>query len=261
MNEDFLNRMRKPPRREFANELYERINHPTSQPGYRIEPWVLRRAALTIGFVGLLLLATVILSPAARAFAEEQIRQIGALIFRPAEVSSAPSPIPAATAQPTIPAPGDTNPPEKATLLEDASRLSGFTVLAPEYLPAGYTVDSVWSIDRRESGVYVVSTFRNDANNQFLLLNQIDYAPGARFVQTYADNEQVSDAQVRGHAGVWITGRLMTDPTDHTPRAEAERQLYSTNWLVWEEDGITYTLFGNDLSQQEMIQIAESLSG
>lgn len=257
MNDEFLNRMRKPPRREFADELYDRISEPVVQPGYRTEPFVARRVALAIGFASLLLLLTLMVSPAARAFAGEQIRQIGALIFRP--IDSASSPLPATSAQPTIPAPGDTNPPENATLLEDASRLSGFQVLAPDYLPAGFAVDSVWSIDRRESGVYVVSTFRNDTDRQFLVLNQIDYAPGASFVQTYGDNEQVSDVIVRGQAGVWITGRLMTDPTDHTPRPEAERELYATNWLVWAEGDITYALFGNDQSQQEMIKIAESL--
>lgn len=255
MNDDFLKSMRKPPRREFADELYERISKPMHQPRYRIEPLVLRRAALTLGIASLLLLLTVMISPAARAFAEEQIRQIGALIFsyRPSGTEVAP------TALPTVPAPGDTNPPENATLLEDASRLSGFTVLEPDYLPEGYQVASVWSIDRRESGVYVVSTFRNATQNQFLLLNQIDYAPGASFEQTYADNEQLADVSVRGQQGVWITGRLMTDPTDHAPVPQAERQLYPTNWLVWQEGDITYALFGNGLLQEEMIKIAESL--
>jgi hypothetical protein len=253
MNDDFLKEMRRPPRREFANALYERISQPMNQSSYRIEPFVLRRAALAMGAVSLLLLVTIMVSPAARAFAEAQFRQIGALIFRPAEVEPGPVPLP------TVPAPGDTNPPQNATLLEDASRLSGFTVLAPGYLPAGYTVASVWSIDRQESGIYVVSSFRNDANNQFLLLNQIDYAPGASFEQSYGDNEQLSDVSVRGQTGVWITGRLMTDPTDHAPKLQGEPQLYATNWLVWQEGDITYTLFGNNLSQEEMVRIAESL--
>jgi hypothetical protein len=212
-----------------------------------------------MGVVSLLLLLTVMVSPTARAFAGEQFRQIGALIFRPAEKEPATSSVAATSVRPTVPAPGDTNPPENATLLEDASRLSGFTVLAPDYLPEGYTVDSVWSIDRQESGIYVVSTFRNDSNNQFLLLNQVDYAPGASFEQTYFDNEQLSDASVRGQAAVWITGRLMTDPTDHSPKLQVEPQLYPTNWLVWQEGEITYALFGNGLSQQEMIKIVESL--
>jgi hypothetical protein len=255
MNDDFLKRMRKPPRREFANELYERISKPMNEPRYRIEPFVLRRAALTLGTVILLLLLTLMVSPAARTFAEEQFRQIGALIFRPADTQPAKAP----TALPTAPAPSDMNPPESATLLEDASRLSGFTVLAPNYLPKGYQVASVWSIDHQDSGVYVVSTFRHAANNQFLLLNQIDYTPGASFEQSYGDNEQLSDVSVRGGAGVWITGRLMTDPTDHSPKLQAEPQLYPTNWLVWQEGEITYALFGNGLSQQEMIKIAESL--
>jgi hypothetical protein len=257
MNDDFLKKMRKPPRREFANELYMRISKPMNEPSHTVEPFVLRRVALATGIVSLVLLLTLMVSPTARAFAQDQIRQIGALIFQPIDRESTSWPI--VTAQPTSIAPGDTNPPENATLLEDASRLSGFDVLAPEYLPEGYAVDSVWSIDKRESGIYVVSTFRNDANSQFLLLNQIDYESGANFVQTYADNEQVSDVSVRQQAGVWITGRLMADPTDHRPNSQAEPQLYPTNWLVWEESGITYALFGNGLSQAEMVRIAESL--
>lgn len=257
MNDDFLKRMRKPPPSEFANDLYERISQPMNESHYRIQPRILRRTAFTLGVASLLLLVVVVVSPAARAFAEKQFRQVGALIFRPIDADPATSP--AGSVQPTVPAPGDTNPPENATLLEDASRLSGFTVLAPAYMPEGYTVDNVWSINRQESGIYVVSTFRNDANNHFLLLNQVDYSPGASFEQTYGDNEQVSDTSVGGQAAVWITGRLMTDPTDHSPKLPAEPQLYPTNWLVWQNGDITYALFGNGLSQQEMIRIAESL--
>ncbi len=255
MNDDFLTRMHKPPRSEFADELYQRISEPMSEQRFRIEPFGLRRAAVSLGVITLLLAAVVMAYPPARAFAEAQFRQIGALIFR----SPAADPAAAATVQPTVPAPGDTDRPEEASLLEDASRLSGFTVLAPGYLPAGYTVATVWSIDRNDSGIYVVSTYRQAASQQFLLLNQIRYAPGASFEQTIGDNEQLVDVTVRGQSGVWITGRLMTDPTDHTPVPPDERQLFPTNWLVWQEGDITYTLFGNDLSQEEMIKIAESV--
>jgi len=64
---------------------------------------------------------------------------------------------------------------------------------------------------------------------------------------------------VRQQAGAWITGRLMIDPTDHARNSQAEPQLYPANWLVWEEGTITYVLFGNGLSQRDMIQIADSL--
>jgi hypothetical protein len=212
-----------------------------------------------MGLLGLLLLLTLLVSPAARAFADDQFRQIGALIFRHVDADPASSNATATQPQPTVPAPGDTDPPQNTTLLEDASRLSGFAVLAPAYLPEGYQVDNVWSIDRQESGIYVVSSFRNGAKNQFLLLNQIQYVPGARFGQSYGDNEQLSDISVRGQEGVWISGRLMTDPTDHTVDLQTEPTLHATNWLVWQEGSITYALFGNGLSQAEMIKIAESL--
>jgi hypothetical protein len=259
MNDDFLARMRKPPRREFANKLYKRINKPMSEQHSRYNLFFFRRAALAMGILSLLLLLTLLVSPAARAFADEQFRQIGALIFRQADADPASSEATATPPLPTVPAPGDTNPPQNATLLEDASRLAGFTVLAPSYLPEGYQVDNVWSIDRQESGIYVVSSFRNAAKNQFLLLNQIQYGSGASFEQTYGDNEQLSDISVRDKKGVWITGRLMTDPTDRTVDLQTEPTLHATNWLVWQEGGITYALFGNGLSQTEMIRIAESL--
>ncbi len=254
MNDDFLKRMRKPPRREFADELYERINRPMNESRFGIEPYALRRAAFAAGAVGLLLILTVIISPAARTFAEAQFRQVGALIFRPIDHESSTA------VQPTMAAPGDASPVEKATSLEDASRLAGFTVMAPDYLPEGYAVDTVWSIDRQVSGLYVVSSFRNEPSSQFLLLNQVTYAPGASFEQSYGENEQLSEVRVRGHSGVWISGRFMTDPTDHSPQDAAEPRLYPTNWLVWHEGSITYALFGNGLSQQEMIKIAESLA-
>jgi hypothetical protein len=259
MNDDFLRRMRKPPRREFANELYKRINKPMSEQPSRYNLFHFRRAALAMGILGLLLILTLLISPAVRTFADQQFRQIGALIFRQADPDPASPEALHPTAQPTVAAPGDTNPPQNADLLEDAARLAGFPVLAPGYLPDGYQVDSVWSIDRRESGIYVVSSFRNESKTQFLLLNQIEYDPGASFEQTIGDNEQLSDLSVSGHKAVWITGRLMTDPTDHTVGIQDDPRLYPTNWLVWQEGDITYALFGNGLSQAEMIEIAESL--
>lgn len=259
MNDDFLTRLRKPPRREFSDELYRRINKPMSEQHLRYDLLLFRRAALAIGILGLLIFLTLLMSPAARAFANEQFRQIGALIFRQIEFDPEASEA-AVTSQPTIPAPGDATPPQNATLLEDASRLAGFTVLAPSYIPEGYQVDNVWSIDRRESGIYVVSSFRHDAKDQFLLLNQIEYAPGASFEEYLGDNEQLYDVSVRGAQGVWITGRLMTDPTDHTVEMQTEPTLHPTNLLLWQEGDITYALFGNGLSLSEMIRIAESLA-
>lgn len=258
MNVDFLTRMRKPPRREFSTELYQRINKPMSEQHMGYDLLSFRRAVLTVSVPVLLLYLTLLVSPAARAFANEQFRQIGALIFRQMETDPAASEA-AVTSKPTVPAPGDMNPPQNATLLEDASRLAGFTVLAPSYIPEGYQVDNVWSIDHRESGIYVVSSFRYDERDQFLLLNQIEYTPGASFEGYLGDNEQLYDVNVRGTNGVWITGRLMTDPTEHSVELQTEPLPHATNLLVWKEGDVTYALFGNGISQTEMIRIAESL--
>jgi hypothetical protein len=44
-------------------------------------------------------------------------------------------------------------------------------------------------------------------------------------------------------------------------RVRNERpELIPTIWLIWEADGINYTLIGDALDQAELIQIAESLT-
>lgn len=254
MNEKDLTRFRKSPRPEFADALYKRIREPMAEEISVRNVLPLRRAALALGLLLLVLLFTLTLSPAARAVANEQIRQIGALIFR--EAGSDPGP----TVKPTVAAPSAADAPQPVTLAQDAARLAGFEVREPRYLPAGYVQEGGWSVDRRESGVYVASSYRHNGNDEFLLLNQTQYTAGTTFEQSYADNEQVSDVTVAGEDGIWISGRLMTDPQEVNGEPAGEPLLQPTNWLIWREGEIVYTLFGNGLTQDEMIQVAESLT-
>jgi len=84
MNDDnFLTQQRKSPRREFATELYQRINKPMSKQS-AFNFFQGRRPALAFSALALLLVATLLFSPAVRTFAGDQLRQIGAFLFRPA---------------------------------------------------------------------------------------------------------------------------------------------------------------------------------
>lgn len=253
MNEKDLTRFRKSPRPEFADALYQRISEPMTEKTLKTSVLPLRRAALALGLLLVVLLFTLTFSPAARAVASEQIRRIGALIFREAGDE------PTLAAEPTVSAPSAADAPRHVALAQDAARLAGFEVRAPRYLPAGYVQEGGWSVDRRESGVYVVSSYRHHGNDQFLLLNQTRYTAGTTFEQSYADNEQVSEIAVAGQKGIWISGRLMTDPEEMNREPAGEPHLQPTNWLIWQEGEIVYTLFGNGLTQDEMIQVAESL--
>lgn len=257
MNEEFLSQMRKSPRSEFTNELYQRINKPMpKQSAFNIT--LFRRTALVFGALAMILTLTLLLSPSVRAFAGEQIRQFGAIFLGPADSSEAEGN--AAAPQPTIAAPPEITA-EFANSAAEASALAGFTVLTPGYLPEGYAENRPWSVDNRDGSIYVVSSYGRYEGRRFLLLNQTKFAEDAVFEQQYGENETVTDVMVGQHPGVFISGRLMAHP-DLGVRVQQERpDLIPTNWLIWEANGITYTLFGDNIDQSQLIRIAESLSG
>jgi hypothetical protein len=143
----------------------------------------------------------------------------------------------------------------------EAAVLAGFTVQAPAYLPAGYAENGPWSVDRQDSGIYVVSTYGSGEGNHFLLLNQTQFADEAAFNQSIGQNESMTDVMVGQNAAVYITGRLMAHPDLGVRVRNEAPELLPTNWLIWEADGTTYSLFGDDLDQAELVRIAESLSG
>jgi len=254
MNDEFLTQFRKPPRREFTDELYQRINKPMIKQSPSSQ-FLMRRTALAFGAFALLICATLLISPSARAFAGTQIRQIGAILLRADDGSLSEI---AATAQPTIPAPPE-NTARTADDAAEATSLAGFKVMAPGYLPEGYSLQKAWSIDHRDSGVYVVTTYGERVDRHFLIMNQTLFADDASFEQRYAENETVTNVLIGPTKGVFISGRLMTHP-DQTAATDGERSdLLPTNWLIWENNGITYTLFGDDVSQDEMVRMAKSL--
>jgi hypothetical protein len=253
MNDDFLTQFRKSPRREFTTELYQRINKPMTKQSV-FNSALLRRTALAFSALAFLLTITLLLSPSARAFVGEQIRQFGGITVKPINQSGAVAP------QPTEPAPAEITA-ESVKNAAEASELAGFTVLTPGYLPEGYTENSPWSVDNRDGSIYVAASYRSAEGSHFLLMNQTLFTEGAVFEQQYGENETVTDVMVGQDPGVFLTGRLMVHP-DLGVRVRNERpDLIPTNWLIWEADGITYTLFGDALDQAELIQIAESLTG
>ena len=215
-----------------------------------------RRMALATAIIGLVLALAVLISPPVRAFADQILRQIGAFTFVDkgarvgAEERAAETPAP--TAEP--PEAGQVR---AASDAAEAGSLAGFNVLAPTYLTSGYSQEGSWSVMPQGNGVVVVSSYRSQ-DGHFFLLNQFQYGPEDSYEQSYFSNEEVQDVTVRGHAGVWLVGRSMTDPWS-TPQP-GQPELLPTNWLLWEENGVNYSLFGDALDQGEMQKIAESLT-
>jgi hypothetical protein len=294
MNDDFLYKIRKPPRREFAAALYQRIAKPM-KTNSRIH--ALR--ALALAFSLLAIFAGVLFfSPPTRAMADSVIRRIGGIIF----VQATPRPGPAENGK-DIAAPMATlspeeqatlqakknlaqnatvSPEEQATLqakknlaqnaevgpeqqatlqagldTNAVSRLVGFTVLAPVYLPDGYTAASGgWRVSQGndmgdanttqingKAGLEGVSggaftNYVNQAAGGIITIEELKVQPGQ---SRTVDSSQIEDVTVRGQPGAWMP------------------DSGGMSILAWEENGITYLVVGNQLSKDEALKVAESL--
>jgi hypothetical protein len=242
MDDEFLKNHNKKPRPDFAQALYKRISKPMN-----IETKTYRSRRLALASVlSLVILAALVLSlPAAQVFASSLLRQIGAIVLIDQSVARSEAAVPpAATAVPFTPA--------AVHSVESASeiaRYAGYQPATPNDLPEGYEAKSPWSIAELDDGVSVYREYRNASGN-FLIYNAVKHDESAHFEQTYGANEQLTDVTVRGQIGVWLTGRFM---------GETAESIQPTNWLMWAEEGVNYTLYSDTLSLAEMMVIAENL--
>lgn len=288
MNDDFLYKFRKTPRREFAAALYQRITKPmkTTSRIHALRAFALAFSLLAI-FAGVLFF-----SPPTRAMADSVIRRIGGIIF----VQATPQPGPTNNGK-DIAAPNATASPEqqatmqaKKSLAQEAtvspegqatmqakeqqrtndnnnaqpamdanavSQLVGFTVLAPAYLPDGYTATSGgWRVSQEnDPGVAAISQINGKGGLEGVsggaVNNYVNRAAGSvitieelKLQQSQSktvDSPQIQDVTVRGQAGVWMPDNG------------------GMNILAWEENGITYLVVGNQISKDEALKVAESL--
>jgi uncharacterized protein DUF4367 len=238
MNNDFLTKFRKAPRPEFAASLYQRISKPMNT---QTKHQPLRFVALTLSLLAVLI-AALLLSPSVRAFAQGFIRQVGGYVFTQDgsidQNTKTPKVISIERTQDSVSIHASKNIPT-ANNPAEASQLAGFTVLAPTYLPHGYTSMSGWLITSEGNGTVVTNGY--NSGNTFFAINQSKYRAGAP-QETY-HRDQIVDVTVRGQSGVWLPA-----PAD------------GKKALVWEENGINYSIISNSLSLDEMLKIAASLS-
>jgi Domain of unknown function (DUF4367) len=308
MNDDFLYKFRKPPRREFAAALYQRIAKPMKTTS---RTHALRALALAFSMIAIFA-GVLFFSPPTRAMADSVIRRIGGIIF----VQATPQPNPTgdgkdmAAPQATL-SPEDKaalqankNPAQEATvspedqatmqakkdLAQEAtvgpegqaglqakeqqlatlqatqdvvldanavSRLVGFSVLAPAYLPDGYEASPVgWRVSDEMPNGDAISQINEKAGLEGVsggaVNNYVNHAADGGIItieelkvqqgqSKTVDSSQIQDVTVRGQPGVWM------------PNNDG------MNTLAWEENGITYLVVSNQLSQEEALKVAESL--
>jgi len=265
MNDDFLYKFRKPPRREFAAALYQRISNGDSthmKTSFRTR--ALRTVALAFSMVAVIT-AVLFLSPSTRAFADSIIRQFGGYVF-----VQAPTPQPDSFEKDMTEKGAQARPEQNAALQAEkerriknqqetnnetttapvapdaaaASRMAGFTILSAAYVPDGYTavakneIPGGWSINHENGGVDARTNYYNLATRGFIVIEEGKYDQSQPMT---INRPQVTDVTVRGQSGAWMP--------DNGGKST----------LAWDENGITYLVVGNALTLDEAQKIAESL--
>lgn len=252
MNDDFLTRFRRSPRPEFAATLYKRINHPMSTTNSTFPPAV-RRVALALGVLLVLLTTTLVVSPAARAFSQTVLRQVGLITFTAEtmpEPDERPLPTPNATSTPiAFPRP------QYASELEQVTSEAGFQPMLPAYLPEGYQQDKLVAMeylsDASEHVAWGTSARYVTADGlQYLDVQQARFNTAQEFP---IGDTPIVDVTVRGHEGVWLEQAL------EAPEAIAEPPYNQVSILLWDEDGYTISIFTNSLPLEELLKVADSL--
>jgi hypothetical protein len=257
MNDDFLNRFRRPPPPRFADRLYERIASPMlTQTPHAAErraaaPRAVRGAWLAALGTVAICLSALLLFPSARAFAGGIIQHIGGYGFTqdPSQVA----PVNKTSAErPAQSLPGIVKTHDSVYMQANgkvpgapdaagASRLAGFTVLAPSYLPAGYRSMSDWLVTQQGNGQVASQGFR-DGTNHFFVVNEWNAASSAE--QDYP-RTAIVNVRINGQPGVWLPD---------TSGGEARK-----NALVWEQNGITCSLVTDSLGLDELTKVANGL--
>jgi hypothetical protein len=255
-DDDFMTRLQESPRQAFADQLYRRITDPMATPTQPQRQLAARRLALALTLLALFLVASLALSPAARALAGDVLRQIGVLTLsdRPAGEAvliepASPEQLAAARATATPVVPGS----REGADLAVAAREAGFEPFLPAYLPAGYSqVEAIAAQYLDDDGVAlgmgILVTYLSGSGG-YLSTGTTAYDGRAQDVAV--GGLAVSDVMVNGQPGVWIEG---------IPFASSLSESETINMLLWEEGDFLVTLQADRLSLEEVLKVAASLA-
>ncbi|MCL4271027.1 MAG: DUF4367 domain-containing protein [Anaerolineales bacterium] len=245
MKDDFLYQFQKPPRKQFAADLYKRISQPMLN-----KPALRRRLIYTFTALLVALIGTLSISPAARAMAADFLRQIGIfnLSERPAgdyvNVSPPSAEQLAAANATATPLPSQ---PEAGSSLEIAISRAGFLPYLPAELPSGYELQDIVAADYiddlgTEYGKGIFAKYASEGGG--LIEIQTNVFDG-REIDVPVGGLRITDTEVNGQPGVWI------------------EDLSSINgaidMLIWEEDGFYLSIQSNQLTLEEVLNLAASL--
>lgn len=245
MKDDFLYKFQKPPRKQFAADLYKRISQPMLNKSALHRRLIYTFTALLIALIG-----TLSISPAVRVMAADFLRQIGIFNYseRPAGDYVSVSPpsaeqLAAANATAT-PLPSQ---PEAGSSLEIAITRAGILPYLPAELPSGYELQDIVAADYiddlgTEYGKGIFAKYASSAGG--LIEIQTNVFDG-REIDIPVGGLRITDTEVNGQPGVWV---------EDIPSINGPIDI-----LSWEENGFYLSIQSNQLTLEEVLRLATSL--
>jgi hypothetical protein len=232
MNDDFLTRLRKPPRPELEVNLYRSINQPAPNRFVAVQKrvWRLIVPILIIAFL------TVIMSPKVRADVLDAIQSVGGLWF---ELTNRVVPIDLtkATVYPVNSGPVNT--------IRDQVP---FHFSIPTWVPEGFVFQN--DVGHASDYSWVMMGWNKGLINLSLMVQK----DGLYTKSNPVPAGSVEQIEVNHHQAALIRGNLDLGSGKWNPDA---RELD----LIWRQDNLVYTLPTNNLQMpvEDLIRMAESL--
>jgi hypothetical protein len=114
--------------------------------------------------------------------------------------------------------------------LADAQQGVSYKLLAPKYLPKGYSFKNAECY--KDSKEYITLNYQGPGKDlvlmQRLMNEQTKYETGT--------DGEIEPIMINGNSGAWVDSAL-----------------------IWDKDGVNYTIFNKGFSKDEIVKIAESL--
>lgn len=268
MDDKFLSNFREPPRSEFTKTLYQRLNAPSQRLTHyqRFKQFMeshsifQRRLATGFSLALLVLLAVLVFSPPARAYAQEILFRIGNLLISdaPTYAEQFENKLQAGLLSTSDANAGreiiEWQPPALLTVAEAASQ-SGFEVYDLVDTPSEYELIARQVMQpNEEEGAMRVSTIWQSPQGSLVFSQTKALAAGTDPHTLPVGEAPVKKVSVQGVEGVWIEGLRLSTYVENNAVAPKYANL-----LIWERDGFEFWLQSSaGLSQAEMLSIANS---
>jgi hypothetical protein len=234
MNDDFLTRFRKAPRREFAADLYERINIPMNQP----RKFTLKRFSVAVA-VCLALATALVFSPSVRAVWTYISREIGGVTYLEEDPAAGPTVTP-------LPESAVTTVPEDRLTLSEAREKVPFEIHLPTWVPEGFTMSSSVRISYFGDKYTPVEIIWYGNSRP---LGGIQLTVGQR-VNWLVDLDHLQEVQING-ASAGLTGGNWNADTGEWSGDDLT--------LTWMLGDVMYRLSARGLPVEDLIRMAESI--